>query len=478
MNQQLFATRREATRALTLMMGAIALGWVLFIAGQYVALVTSEGFGSYYDEPQRITYSQFFTIAAIAVTGLGATFAKRRLAVTKATHTNHSRLVDSVSTFAGTIIIISMALAVWAVFFTFMNGFYSGQSEVMPGARVINLYLPIVCYTVLLVALILAGFVFNPAAGDSVPASDEASSAAEPQPQEAAPAAVANPATAEQAGAPKQQTRAVAFAYATPIIAGAVALLLGLFVYDFTRTALQIWIWVVIFAILGAGIVIGIKLAMKGIQPGTRLAPVANGANTLGFILAIIFSVIVTSMSLGYGVSAVYALNVSPSVSMYAYGENEKYTETSDPTVSIENPVVSVWGSDLQRGSEVVVTLKPTGEQVLSTVVDRDQWAGKDADLPATLAAGDYELVLTAKASDGVEVELVLSLTVKDDGFVEFPNGTSSDFDQANSRLLPVSAGWVLRELLPAGLLLALGIAVIAVTLTTRNRDGDRQVAA
>ena len=44
------------------------------------------------------------------------------------------------------------------------------------------------------------------------------------------------------------------------------ALLLGLFVYDFTRTALQIWIWVVIFAILGAGIVIGIKLAMKSKQ--------------------------------------------------------------------------------------------------------------------------------------------------------------------------------------------------------------------
>ncbi|MFC7766878.1 hypothetical protein [Leucobacter soli] len=50
-----------------------------------------------------------------------------------------------------------------------------------------------------------------------------------------------------------------------------------------------------------------------------------------------------------------------------------------------------------------------------------------------------------------------------------FPDGSSID-ETEESRLLPITAGWVFDDLLPAGVMLALALAVIAVSLQTRNR--------
>ena len=62
-------------------------------------------------------------------------------------------------------------------------------------------------------------------------------------------------AKADVSGAETHQ-RSLAWAYSAPILAIAAALIFGL-IYDITQTALEAWIWVVVRALVAAGIIAG-----------------------------------------------------------------------------------------------------------------------------------------------------------------------------------------------------------------------------
>ena len=102
--------------------------------------------------------------------------------------------------------------------------------------------------------------------------------------------------------------RYAGLAYASPIIGTAIAVILGLVVFDVTRTNLNVWIWVVIQAIIATSIIIGTNFASKvrsakPLPPKPRQSGVA--AINLNLVLTIIFGVAVTIMSFTYGASAV-----------------------------------------------------------------------------------------------------------------------------------------------------------------------------
>ncbi|WP_449278259.1 hypothetical protein [Leucobacter sp. GX24907] len=463
-------SRRIAVGALALIMISTIVAWLLFVAGQYAEIVTGvdELFGDV-GSIERMTWSHYLTVGAITLLGGGALFAKRRLAQIKAGDTSRSRLVDAVSQLASVTLIIAASLATWAVFVMFMSGFFMNESAPEASVRIVNLYLPIVLYTVLVVGLILAGFVFLPA---SVVAESDAHESVHSM--GAAPVTSAPDSTASQ--------RTTAFAYATPIIAAAIALVLGLIVYDLTRTALQVWIWVVVLVIIGAGVLVGALLARSACPSdgiGLPASSVARGAKNLNFVLSIVFAVVVTGMSLGYGMSAVYGLNIAPSLMISVYGDEyagevpdgDAESDTADGSVEMQHPEVSVWGSDLKRGSEGVLMLEPEGATVSSATVDRDAWLSFEEALPGDLAAGEYTLIARATATDGAHLEAELPFTATESGKTVFPEGSEAGFESGTSRLLPVTARWIFGDLVPAGVLLVLGITLTSTTMIVRNRD-------
>lgn len=447
-------------------MASAALAWLLFLVGRYVDLMTfADATGRYagsgtstsmdavYDEPQRVTPGLYLTVAALMIVGLGALFAKRRLTALRASDAPRSTLVRPVLRFASVVVIVAAALAVLEVLVTFLGGFFGLEvEEPEPLIRALNVYLPILLNTALVVTLILAGFVFIPSAPRETRAQGSP------------------PWAGEQTAGDSGGRSRVAFAYVTPIIATAIALVIGLVVYDLTRTALQVWLWVGILAIIGAGVLAGTILARRSAGTAEPEPAVVVGAKKLNFVLSVLFVVSASAMSLGYGAAAVYGLNIAPDLSISASGEGGvAYDDTGGAEVT--SPVVSMWGFDLKPGSEATVTLEPGGETVLSATVQHNRWLTADGELPEDLSPGDYELIGRAVSTDDRSFEVTLPLTVPEAGDIVFPDGTDGFLELDTTRLLPITPRWVLGDLVPAGVLLLLGMAVVATTTTARNRD-------
>lgn len=455
--------------------------WLLFVAAQRVSAAQSDRYAMAEPEEyvERASAAPLLLFAAVAVFGLCALLAKRGLARPAGAGEPRSRLTAPVRAFATLSLIIALALGAWGAVMLFLSGFLEGYSygstATAPLVRVVNVYLPILFYTVLVVTLLLAGFVFAP--------SSRAPRGSAPQ-QAAAPRQVIDP---------QQARRATAFAYATPIVAAAVAFVLGLIVYDLTRTSLQVWIWVAIFALIAFGVHAGTRFARRGmrsaqqqsasdetgveagqdpaaVQPQQNAA-VAGGADIMNFVLSILFAVFAVSMSLGYGSSAVYGLSVSPDLSLSIYSDQDGDYDDGTGSVKYTKPTVSLSGSDLERGSDATVTLEPGAVPVASGTVDGDRWLSVDKRLPDDLEPGDYELVATGTAVEGTALEVILPVTIEESGAALFPKGDYLSAGSEAARVLPMTARWALDELLPAALLLVLGMALIGVTLTARHRD-------
>jgi hypothetical protein len=151
--------------------------------------------------------------------------------------------------------------------------------------RLLNVYVPIILATALVVFVLLFAFVFRKDAPD-IPEGEKDEDRAKLQ-------------------------RAVGLAYAAPIIGTAIAIIFGLTVYDITKTDLDTWIWVVIQVIIASSIIIGTRFAASArkarpLPPRERRAGVA--AVSLNFVLSIIFGVVVLIMSFTLGAQAVDSL--------------------------------------------------------------------------------------------------------------------------------------------------------------------------
>lgn len=102
--------------------------------------------------------------------------------------------------------------------------------------------------------------------------------------------------------------QAISYGYALPIIGTTIAIVLGLFVRDFTHTELTTWIWVLIQAIVGTGLVFGTwysNLADGYRSKSGNKIGATEGARGMNFVLSIIWSVAVTIMAFSLGAAAV-----------------------------------------------------------------------------------------------------------------------------------------------------------------------------
>jgi hypothetical protein len=109
--------------------------------------------------------------------------------------------------------------------------------------------------------------------------------------------------------------RHLGLGYAVPIIGAVTALLLGLIISDVTHTHLDIWIWVLIQAILGVGMVLGTRYSTAAfnfsVGHGKRVGA-TKGARNLNLVLGIIWSAVVIIMSFSKAAEAVNRLVVWP----------------------------------------------------------------------------------------------------------------------------------------------------------------------
>ena len=151
--------------------------------------------------------------------------------------------------------------------------------------RLVNVYVPIVLATALVVYTLLSAFVFRKNAPD-IPEGEKDEDRAKLQ-------------------------RAVGLAYAVPVIGTAIAIIFGLTVYDITKTSLDAWIWVIIQAIIGISIILGTTFAARAksaraLPPRERKSGVA--AVNLNFVLSIVFGVVVLIMAFSLGFAGVDSL--------------------------------------------------------------------------------------------------------------------------------------------------------------------------
>jgi hypothetical protein len=110
--------------------------------------------------------------------------------------------------------------------------------------------------------------------------------------------------------------------YAIPIVAGVVALIVGLIIADLGGQPLNIWVWVVIHLILGAGVVLGTRFSTSAfnysLTTGNRVGA-TKGARNLSLILGIIWSAIVVITSFTRASMAVSGMLVWPDTSKAKY---------------------------------------------------------------------------------------------------------------------------------------------------------------
>lgn len=475
--------RSLVTRALRIALISVVAGWVCFVAAVFADVVVETGYSPddlYGEQAVPIVRgSRYLIFAAITLVALGSLFAKRRVQTVRAGATTTSALAKPVVRFTNTAIVVALALAVFVVITVFMDSFFGFTGEQPLVTRILNTYLPIVLYAALIVFVLLLGFVFG-----KHPAAESQMTIVEP---------VAH-ATTSPATPPLQ--RAIALGYSIPIISVAVALIFGLIVYDATQTALQVWIWVVIMALVAVGIILGVRWSQLGsldttavsqtpggaeaVTSGTDTATsgASRGAKYLNFVLSIVFVSVTSLMSLSYGASAVDLLRVEPSLSLSAYNDGSSAAEKpadigidSSNATPIARLLVSASGWDLARKSSAIATILPEGIELFESSVDRDGYLYDDSKLPEDLATGPHTITLTAQTEDRTELKVELAFVVEDDGLVSFPDGLVADLGDQDSRMMAVTPAWLMKDFLPALVLLIMAMVTIEITLRSRNRD-------
>ncbi len=269
-------------RAILAPLLGLGIGWSLFMFGAWSNLFIQPEYdaaGFLTGEP-AVRPSTYLYLAGIAVFSLGAFIGLKISRTSRDLADTDNGLTVAAYRFANLSVIIALAGgAVFAIAnFLAALGTRDGASL---GDRIAGVYLPIVLATALVVVLLLVSFVHRPVAKDDSPATDE--------------------------GVTLRQ-KALAWGYALPILAAAVAIIFGLIVYDITGTSLEGWVWVIIQVLIAAGIILGTRYARRAKAetpppPKPRTAW-ASGAWNLNFVLSIVFGGVVSIMAFTFGLEA------------------------------------------------------------------------------------------------------------------------------------------------------------------------------
>ena len=267
---------------------ALIFTWLSFMVAIYIGIrnpqirYTDQG-QTIYPDPyvQMQTYVFLLGISVFALVALWSLRKAVSLRVAKepslarASH-RFNNLAVILSLLAGAIFAIGNFLGAWTS--------YDPTYEPVT-IRLLNVYVPIILATALVVLVLLFAFVFRKDAPD-IPEGEKDEDRVKLQ-------------------------RAVGLAYASPIIGTAIAIIFGLTVYDITKTDLDTWIWVIIQVIIATSIIVGTRFAASArkarpLPPRERRAGVA--AVSLNFVLSIIFGAVVLIMSFTLGAQAVDSL--------------------------------------------------------------------------------------------------------------------------------------------------------------------------
>ena len=233
------------------------------------------------ESPYILQPSKFLYLAGIALLAQGSLMGLRRSDSAASSGKDPGGLTLASLRLSGLGVIISLAGGTVYALINFLGAFGGSVSTGSFVQRSLAVYLPILLSTVLLVYVILKAFVWR-----TVNEADKKNSK-------------------KKVDARK---KALALGYALPIVAGALAVIFGLVVFDTTGTSLESWVWVIIQVIVASGIILGTRFARraKHQEPVRRKAKnrLAGGAWNLNFVLSILFGAVVSIMAFVFGTNS------------------------------------------------------------------------------------------------------------------------------------------------------------------------------
>lgn len=450
--------RSPVSRAIAAPLIGAIVAWALVLLAQYSDLFVRNVFddGNLVGSDPAVAVSTYLVFLAVAVPAVAALWSQRVAIRERVALGGEARLERAAHRFATLVLIVSMALAAILAIGTFIEGFVGPGQRPDLLERLGNVYAPILLYTALVLTVLLKGFVFR---HDSLPKSSEFTSA------DGVP--TASPPQADPSNASGSQPRRdLGAAYAIPIVASAIALIVGLIVYDATGNSLEVWVWVAIQFLIGAGIVAGTIYGERAIANGpveaSSRSRITLGARRLSFVLSIVFAVVVGIMGFGFGSSAIDSLRSQPFLSVQAI---------SGPNAS-EDPVeVALNGGDLDEGSRISLTVEPSGQELLSDTVSADEYYYHSVELGSTLAAGEYSVVAKATSRDGRSLVDSRDFVVDDTGAVSWDGdkAPAERWSEDNILIVQPDVEWWIEDLLPAFVLVVLSLGVVHQSLIRRN---------
>lgn len=455
--------RFTISRAIAAPLVGTVVAWALVVLAQYSDLFVRDVFdnGIRVGSNPAVAVSTYLVFLAVAVPAMAALWSQRVAIRERIARGPQARLERAAHRFVTLVLVVSMALAAIIAIGTFIEGFVGPEQRPDLLVRLGNVYAPILLYTALVLTVLLVGFVFRT---DSLPKSSEFASADDVP--TASPALQADPSNASGS----QPRRDLGAAYAIPIVASALALIVGLIVYDATGNSLEVWVWVAIQFLIGVGIVAGTAYGERAIATGptetSSRSRITLGARRLSFVLSIVFAAVVGIMGFGFGSSAIDSLRSQPFLSVEAI---------SGPNTS-EGPVeVALNGGDLDEGSSITLTVEPSGETLLSETISADEFYYHSVELENSLAAGDYSLVAEATSRDGRSLVDRREFFVDDTGAVSWDMQKASPerWSETNTVIAQPDLRWWLEDLLPAFVLVVLSLGVVHQSLIRRNDPED-----
>lgn len=437
----------QARRGILVVLGAVFVSWLFVIAATYTDLFVNPVFddGVYIGQDPPVQASTYLLFAAVATVAIAVIFGQRLAITARLDQGPDARLPRAVHRFTTLTIVVTLAVATVLGFVVFTSSFPGGGEEAGVSLRLWTTYLPIILYTAVIVTVLLVGFVFR---------------------KDSLPKTVTGPVPTARAGSDDESAdnRALGAAYAIPIIAGAIALIFGLIVYDVTGTRLEIWIWVIIHVILAVGIVAGTIFAERAIRgdidPTSSRTRITRSSRILNFVLSIVFIAVTLGMGYSMAANAVGGLRIAPQLWVEVFpGASE----------NVEDVIVSVNAYDLAPGTPVTVTVEPSGIDLISGDVEQFREFFGQENLPGDLEQGDYSVEALATGFGGDDITRSVRFSVTDDGLVELNSLMGGGWVEPEGTVIAPTWSWGLRDMLPTLVIFLIGLTTTYVTLTRRN---------
>lgn len=271
-------------RAVAVPLAGLFVAWVFLLIAMIVDVYTVpwpryDSTGSPIDSPEPIRWATYFFLLAVAAVAVSALLGQRLALRARVSFGEGHKLSRAAHRFSNLMVWLGLGLGAVFAIGNFLSAFGGGYGQPRGDVlvRLIGIYIPILLATGLEIFVIVKGFVSRPDLAGHVEG-DEAS---------------------------PEMRRALALGYSWPIVSTAVAIVLGLIIYDVSRTTMDTWIWVLVLSIVVSGIIIGTRFA----RVATRVeSPVpmmqrmrrslAAGASNLNFVLSVVFGVVVSIIAI------------------------------------------------------------------------------------------------------------------------------------------------------------------------------------